>query len=362
MSEAVRRHYETYPYPLYPLLASVRRHDTYALNLDALWSRFNGTLTPCEHKHILIAGCGSFAPYPFSIANPDTAITALDLSRRSLQRARLHCLLHWRRNISFQAGDLLEPSIAPGPFALIDAYGVLHHLDDPLKGLKALAARLDERGILRVMVYSRYARRKEESIRRAFRLLNIRDTTTATRLIARSRPGSRLRGFGATSPEAGFEAGLADALLHPSVRTFRIDELMRLVSHSGLRPLLFAHTGAMDDIDAELERARRMEARQDSPGNFVLYLGRGTNGPCIDKNGSMLMLNPCLRDCVGLSRFAPPRILERLGHPTPPLGRRERAYLRSFIRPVPWNTLTIESRETADIYTKALFLLQYRPQ
>jgi SAM-dependent methyltransferase len=361
MSETVRRHYETHPYPHYPLLASVRRCDTYALNLDALWSRFNGTQAPCEHKHILIAGCGSFAPYPFSVATPDAAITALDLSRRSLERARRHCLLHGRRNISFRTGDLLDPSITPGPFALIDAYGVLHHLDDPQEGLKALATRLDEEGILRVMVYSRYARREEESIRRAFRLIRIHDTTTAKQLIARSRPGSRLHRFAATSSEAGFESGLADALLHPCVHTFRIDELMELANHSGLQPLLFAHSGAREDIDEELKRIRRMEAQQDSPGNFILYLGRRVNGPCIDKNGSLLMLNPCLRDCIGLLRFSSPYIPARLGHPTPPLGRRERSFLRRFIRPVPWSTLTPESREAADIYTKALFLLQYRP-
>jgi SAM-dependent methyltransferase len=361
MSETVRRHYEAHPYPHYPLLASVRRCGTYALNLDALWSRFNGTLTPSSQKRILIAGCGSFAPYPFSIANPDAAIAALDLSRRSLERARRHCLLHGRRNVSFRTGDLLEPLIAPGPFALIDAYGVLHHLNDPLEGLKALAARLDERGILRVMVYSRYARREEESIRRAFRLIKVHDTATAKQLIGRSRPGSRLHRFGATSPEASFESGLADALLHPRVHTFRIDELMELAGNSGLQPLLFAHAGALEDIDEERERIRRMEAQQDSPGNFILYLGRRANGPCIDKNDSLLLLNPCLRDCLGLLRFGSPHIPARFGHPPPPLGRRERSFLRRFIRPVPWGALTPESREAADIYIKALFLLQYRP-
>lgn len=362
MSETVRRHYEAYPYPHYPLLASVRRCDTYALNLDALWSRFNGVRAPGNRKRILIAGCGSFAPYPFSIANPEAAITALDLSRRSLERARRHCLLHGRRNISFRTGDLLEPSIAPGPFNLIDAFGVLHHLDDPLEGLKALAARLDVGGILRIMVYSRYARREEEAIRRAFRLLKVSDTTTAKRLIARSRPGSRLHHFDATSPEAGFESGLADALLHPCVHTFRIDELMELVEFSGLQPLLFAHAGAAEDIDEERNRIRLMEARKDSPGNFILYLGHKVNGPCSDKDNSLLMLNPCLRDCVGLLHFNSPHIPARLGHPTPPLGRKERAFLRRFIRPVPWSALPPESREAADIYIKALFLLQYRPQ
>jgi len=80
MSDAVRRHYDLYPYPHFPLLASVRRRDTYALNLVSLWTRFNGELPPRSVRRILIAGCGSFAPYPFALANPGTEITAPDKS------------------------------------------------------------------------------------------------------------------------------------------------------------------------------------------------------------------------------------------------------------------------------------------
>ena len=142
MPNSVRRHYELYPYPDYPLLASVRRCDSYANNLPALWSRFNGELPPHAAQRILIAGCGSFAPYPFALANPGTRITALDLSHKSLKRARLHCLLHGITGVEFLAGDLRDAEVATGPSGLIDAYGVLHHLEDPLAGLRALASRL----------------------------------------------------------------------------------------------------------------------------------------------------------------------------------------------------------------------------
>jgi len=360
MSDAVRRHYDLYPYPNYPLFASIRRCDTYALNMEALWARFNASLPQAERKRILIAGCGSFAPYPFSVANPKAEITALDLSHRSLSRARLHCLLHGRMNVAFRAGDLLDSSAAAGPFELIDAYGVLHHLNDPLEGLKALAERLSEGGILRIMVYSRYARTEEESIRRAFRLLKVHDPATAKRLISRSRPGSRLRRFSQASPEAGYDSGLADALLHPCVHTFRINELMELVRQSGLEPLLFAHDGALGGIDQEVERIRNMETGHHSPGNFVLYLGKKVNGTCPDSVESLLMLNPCLAGSVGRLRLGDIHIAGRLGHDTPLLGWKERIFLRRFIKPVRWGSLTNDEQATAEVYIKALFLLQYR--
>ncbi|MBI2353729.1 MAG: class I SAM-dependent methyltransferase [Deltaproteobacteria bacterium] len=360
MSDPVRLHYELYPYPGYPLLASLRRCDGYALNLSALWARFNGELPPPEARRILVAGCGSFAPYPFSLANPEAAITALDLSGRSLGRARLHCLLHGRRNVAFRQGDLLDPQAVAGRFGLIDAYGVLHHLDDPLAGLQALAARLCDGGILRVMLYSRYARREEESIRRAFRLLGVHDPAGARRLIRRSKAGSRLRGFAAASDEAAFAAGLADALLHPRVHTFRIDALMEMVRESGLEPLLFAHNGALEDVGLEVARIRGLEAAKGSPGNFVLYLGRNTAGPCPQDAASSLLLNPCLSGAVGPLRLGTLHIPPRLGHANPPLGYGERRFLRRFTTPVRRSALAPDSRAAVAVYTRALFLLQYR--
>ena len=360
MSEPVRRHYELYPYPHYPLLASVRRCDTYALNLTALWTRFNGELPPRAAERILIAGCGSFAPYPFSQANPDAEIIALDLSSRNIRRARLHCLLHGKRNVNFRCGDLLDQSSTDGTFGLIDAYGVLHHLDDTLAGLKILASRLAPGGILRIMLYSRYARREEESIRRAFRLLGVRNPDAAKRLIKRAKPGSRLRRFVESSHETTFDTGLADALLHPRVHTYRIDGFMELIRHCGLEPLLFAHDGALEDVAREVERIRGLENLKQSPGNFVLYLGNQVKGPCPADAAPLLMLNPCLSEAVSPLRIGALHVADRLGQPNPVLARKERRFLRRFLSPVHPGGLPPEMLPVVNLYKKTLFLLQYR--
>lgn len=360
MSEAVRRHYELYPYPHYPLLASVRRCDTYASNLAALWSRFNGEWPRQDAARILIAGCGSFAPYPFALSNPGTPITALDLSARSLGRARLHCLLHGVLGVQFRTGDLCDPGMLRGDFGLIDAYGVLHHLEDPLAGLRALAARLVPGGILRVMVYSSYARREEESIRRALRMLKLRDPAAVRALIGRSAPESRLRRFSDASEEISQQSGLADALLHPLVRTYRIDPFMELVRNCSLQPLLFAHPGALPDLDQEVVRIRRMEQGRRSPGNFIIYLGRKTQGRAADDDDSLLLLNPCLAGVVGRFRFGTTDCAARLGHDNPPLDAAARRFLGRFRRPLPAGELTACDRKLAALYCEALFLLRLR--
>jgi SAM-dependent methyltransferase len=359
MSYQVKRHYQCYPYPEYPLVASVRRSDTYALNLSALWCRFNGTLPPAPAKEILIAGCGTFAPYPWSIANPDCKITALDLSEKSLKRARLHCLLHWRRNVVYRCGDLRDSAAISGEFGLIDSYGVLHHLDDPLSGLRSLEARLMPGGILRIMVYSRYARKEEESIRRALRLLGVSNPSQARKLLKKARPGSRLAGYMAASDEARTDAGIADALLHPNVHTFRIDSLMDVIRQTGLKPLLFAHHGALEKVPDEIRRLKTLEQERFSPGNFVLYLGQNQMNSGENDKNNMIILNPCLTDTVSYFTVKTHQISARIGVDNPVIGPSQRRFLRQFTTPVPRSDLTSDMAKMVDVYKRALFLIEY---
>ncbi|MBZ4194640.1 MAG: class I SAM-dependent methyltransferase, partial [Candidatus Contendobacter sp.] len=108
MQDAVKAHYERHVYPQFPLWASVRTCDVYALNLDALWARFNGERLPQKERKILLAGCGSFSPYPTAVANPEAQIMALDLSEANLRRATLHSWIHGYFNVNFIRGDITQ--------------------------------------------------------------------------------------------------------------------------------------------------------------------------------------------------------------------------------------------------------------
>ena len=360
VNQEVKKHYERYPYPRYPYLASVRRCDTYALNLEALWARFNGELPRPGARRILLAGCGTFSAYPASLANPDAEVTALDLSEAALRRGRIHALLHGRFNISWQQGDLLDPAAAPGPFRFIDSYGVIHHLEDPLAGLRALERRLAPGGILRLMVYSRQQRQGAESIRRAFRMLGIRDLAAAKRLMARAREGSRFHDYLAGFADAGFDEGIADAFLHPRATTFGIDGLLKMIAGTGLEPLLFAHGGALPDVRAEVERLRRCEAEGEGEGNFVLYLGKGVAGGVGPEEGAMLLLNPALaRETSGFS-ILPRRVLPKLGSENPLLDARARKFLRRFREPRPAAALSADERSYLHPFLDAMFLVAFR--
>ena len=355
----VRGHYERHPYPHYPLLASVRRHDTYAMNLQALWARFNGERLEGKGR-ILLSGCGAFAPYPMSLSNPDCEITAVDLAEANIRRARLHCLLHGRFNVRYLLGDFLRPEVTPGPFHFIEAFGVLHHLDDPAEGMLALEKRLAPGGILRVMVYGRYARQEAESVRRAMRLLKIRDVPTLKKLLVRAPAGSRIREYLDASWESRTDTGLADLFLHPNVHTYRIDEFLAEVAKTRLKPLLFTHSDALSDPAAEIERLRDLDRRRETRTNIICYLGLDCKGESRPEGNARLMLNPALAGSLSPLALKEDRVIARLGHENPLLDRSARRFLRRFRTPVPVAELSDAERREAAAYLRSLFLVSIR--
>lgn len=354
--QSVRGHYERHPYPHYPLLASLPRCDTYALNLQAIWAAANGSWLPPEQGRILLAGCGAFAPYPLRLANQQATIDAVDLAEANLRRARLHCLVHRCGGVHFSQGNFLEPDQVPGPYHFIDAFGVLHHLDDPLAGFRALEQRLAPGGVLRVMVYGRYARQEAESIRRACRLLKITDLPALKRLLNRAPRGSRIREYLDASWESRTDTGLADLFLHPCVHTYRIDEFLAVITQTGLKPLRFTHTDALVEPLAEIERLRDLDRRRETRTNIICYLGRDAQGATPVVAGAMLRLNPMLSSAVAPWRLSPVQPMARLGQENRPIDSSISRFLRRFREPVPVSVLSPAERQKAEEYVAAWYL------
>lgn len=356
--ERVTAHYDRNPYPHYPLLASVPLHDTYALNLIALYASLNGNPPPSKGR-ILLAGCGAFAPYPLGLANPGCQIDAIDLSRSNLRRARLHTLLHGVGNVRFLQGDFLRDDRLHR-YHFIDAFGVLHHLERPVEGFRKLASLLEPGGILRVMVYGRYARKDAESIRRAMGLLRMDDPRQVKKFLSRAPSGSRMREYLEGSWEARTLSGIADLFLHPSVTTYRMDEFMELVTAVGLVPLRFTHSGAIQDPREEIERFRDLDRRRAAHTNIICYLGKGdeVRRPIPSTHA---ILNPSLRRAVSLLRFRPVTPMNRLGSPNPPITAECRRFLRRFRAPQPVAALPAEEQKMVERMISIWYLIPSWP-
>ena len=113
---------------------------------------------------ILVAGCGT-GQHPVHLAGsfPHSRVVAMDLSHASLAYGKRRCQDFGIDNLEFWHGDILALHNKPewrARFGFVDAVGVLHHLQSPLEGCRALCSMMAPGGVLRVGLYSALARRE----------------------------------------------------------------------------------------------------------------------------------------------------------------------------------------------------------
>jgi SAM-dependent methyltransferase len=158
LSTAMQAQYESFPYPLW---------EQYGGSQPATWDDFLARFVRAPlyavprpaQPEILVAGCGTgrfcidFARYL-----PDARITATDLSKTSLGYAMRRAREANVSNIQFGVGDILRLGELNRSFHFIECGGVLHHMADPLAGLRALVDLLVPGGLMCIALYSERAR------------------------------------------------------------------------------------------------------------------------------------------------------------------------------------------------------------
>lgn len=231
--------YERWPYPDIPVVASVAAPDLWQLHLD--WMRSEAGLGPAGPKpRVWIAGCGAWQSYPVAIANPSAQILATDVSETSLGLTRRRLGLHLVRNVTTAWQDLDDPASFPaGPFDWIECFGVLMNLADPAAALRGFADRLAPGGLVRLMVYPWFGRRRVFHIARIAALLGLGHENPRhpgwLGALMRSLPADHpLRFTFEDYTDAATPAGVVDGFLHVSGVAFSAHELYRMVDAAGL--------------------------------------------------------------------------------------------------------------------------------
>ena len=108
---------------------------------------------------ILVAGCGTGRqPIGTATSFSDVRVLGVDLSRASLAYASRMARKLGVSNVSFLQADLLELGAIGRRFPMIEAVGVLHHLDNPIAGWRVLCELLTASGFMRIGLYSALAR------------------------------------------------------------------------------------------------------------------------------------------------------------------------------------------------------------
>ncbi|MEM6478841.1 MAG: class I SAM-dependent methyltransferase [Pseudomonadota bacterium] len=165
-------------------------------------------------------------------------ITYLDLS--SSARAIAEARIKERRlpGVTFKTGSLLEAD-ALGPFDYIDCCGVLHHLEDPVAGLRALEGALAPGAGIGFMVYAPYGRSGvyplQDAFRGLFKGLSPSDRLARAKEIMGKVPeGHPFRRNPHLGDHLRDEAGFYDLLLHEQDRAFAVDEWIGALGDAGL--------------------------------------------------------------------------------------------------------------------------------
>src|SRR5678816_3819568 len=137
--EKVRDFYERMPYPA-PLTSLDEHRDLYEnpnrrrVQFHLLWP----TEPPREDLEILVAGCGTSQAARYASREPNSRVTAIDISEMSLRHTRELQQKYDLQNLEVHKLSIEDVGRLGRTFDQIVCTGVLHHLPDPDLGLTAL--------------------------------------------------------------------------------------------------------------------------------------------------------------------------------------------------------------------------------
>lgn len=170
VSVGVRAQYEENPYPRWMTTGLLPEPVPLPRFLHALFPHAALPASPAwppnweapgwEAPEVLVAGCGTGREAVWAATTLKNAkVLAVDLSRRSLAYATRQSRRLGLKSIEFAQADLLELGTLGRRFDVIHSVGVLHHMEDPVAGLRVLRGLMRPHGVMEVGFYSAAARR-----------------------------------------------------------------------------------------------------------------------------------------------------------------------------------------------------------
>lgn len=245
ISLQVREQYEKYPYPDIDPQHQVPQmlvSGHLSLMCDILWA---GKKSPAGLR-VLDAGCGTGSPLvAMALAYPDADIVGVDFSETSLAKARQLARHRGVKNVRFYHLPIEQLPELDKTFDFVVSSGVLHHLPDPARGLKAIGRVLAPQGAVSVMVYGKYGRTGiymlQEALRTAFEpgdplSEKVPFALQLARQVRRDVPNHPMtRRSQGRELQEGKDAGIVDLLLHANDIPFDVPAVYQMCEDAGMR-------------------------------------------------------------------------------------------------------------------------------
>jgi SAM-dependent methyltransferase len=239
VSEQVRNFYDHYPYPRpTDSLEKYRKlwQDPQRRRADF---HLSWPARPFREDHsILIAGCGTSQAAKHALRWPAAHVTGIDVSATSVRCTQNLKEKYSLKNLRVYELPLAQVGELGIRFDQIVCTGVLHHLDDPDAGLRALREVLKQDGAMHLMVYAPYGRAGIYMLQEFCRRIKIRainsDIGELVAALKALPPGHPLENLIREAPDFRQEGALADALLHPQDRAYSVPQLFDFLERSQL--------------------------------------------------------------------------------------------------------------------------------
>lgn len=253
VSKAVKQQYEENPYPRWRFVGSefpttfdagIRLALPGLRDVPAIFIQDRAEIP----LNILVAGCGTGRSALWCATQYLNAqVFAVDLSAASLAYASMKAEELGVVNVVFRQGDILELPSLGRRFDMIDAVGVLHHMEDPAAGLGALSHCLVTGGWIKVALYSRLARWAVREARQRIAAGGVPATATGIRgfrYTILGNPNDPLHAPCTNWRDFFSLSECRDLLFHVQEHQFTTDGLAELIRSAGLEFMGFeADTG-----------------------------------------------------------------------------------------------------------------------
>ncbi len=241
----VSEQYERFPYPAAEQdLSSFIANRAFQAGCP---SRFFHLYWPFRERtgdlDILVAGCGTMQAPKFAVNLPNARLTAIDLCERSIEHTNALLKKHDIRNVETYRMPIEEIGKLDRRFDLVISTGVLHHLPDPARGLRALREVLRDDGSMYLMLYGKYGRDGVYYMQDLLRRLGLDAGSVDTSELAAIR--QLIRHLPPYHPLAAkqaffrnFDVGdeeIVDLFLHPQDRGYALPDIDELLSSTGMK-------------------------------------------------------------------------------------------------------------------------------
>jgi tetratricopeptide (TPR) repeat protein/ubiquinone/menaquinone biosynthesis C-methylase UbiE len=235
VSREVQQQYEENPYPRWVELGRIVRPTTLQSWLPTLAPEAG----PEENSggDLLVAGCGT-GQQAIETAQmfPDARVLAVDLSLSSLAYAQRKTRALGLHNIEYGQADILRLGTIGRTFDLIESTGVLHHMADPLAGLRVLVGLLRPRGLMHLGFYSELGRQPMVAARRFIAQRGYRATAADIRRCRQELMAEKPVDLPDLAQLGDFFSTSAcrDLLFHVAERRMRLPEIEAFLAAEGL--------------------------------------------------------------------------------------------------------------------------------